>query len=146
MKKLPDKPSKLIELALRDLVFIEKNKNYVVKMGSWHQPKYADDRCAVCFAGAVMARTLKVKKTEDTSPFYFNFKTADKLLALNDFSNGNITKGLIKLGLFELVEVVIFAESHPTGVIVKVAHYEDSPEQFKSDMNKIAKTFKKLGL
>lgn len=38
MKKLPNNPSDLIMLALKDLVLIEKNKKYTVNMGAWHTP------------------------------------------------------------------------------------------------------------
>lgn len=69
MTQLPKKDSALIRLAVHDLELVEKDDKYVVEMGQWHQPTFIDNAdcfdehdvefCEVCFAGAVMAKTLK---------------------------------------------------------------------------------------
>lgn len=57
------KLSDLLEVALKDLVSVERmKKTYVVNMGLWHSPSYHDEngRCAVCLAGSVMACTMQI--------------------------------------------------------------------------------------
>lgn len=63
-KKYPRPPKKLsdlIALALGDLMKVERSKKrYVVLMGLWHEPGWGNGgQCAVCFAGSVMAKTLR---------------------------------------------------------------------------------------
>jgi hypothetical protein len=65
--ELPDKPSDLLELALRDLEFVEQDDKYRVRMWMWHLPERAFMQpaspplyCNVCLAGSVLAKTLNV--------------------------------------------------------------------------------------
>ena len=62
--KLPNKPSELIRLAIKDLSAVEKLKEYKVDMHTWHEAPndYNYYKCQVCFGGAVMARTMKVSR------------------------------------------------------------------------------------
>lgn len=59
--QLPDKPSELIRLALKDLRKTERQFwKYKIDMDIWHSGKTSTlSRCSVCLAGAVMAQTLK---------------------------------------------------------------------------------------
>lgn len=63
---LPDKTSELLKLALKDLLSVESDKDYSVNMYLWHE-SVRGDSCHVCLAGSVMARTLKVPKTQNVS-------------------------------------------------------------------------------
>lgn len=54
-KKLPEKLSELIEVALNDLDLCEKDPRYKIDMWNWHRP---NSHCSVCFAGSVMAKTF----------------------------------------------------------------------------------------
>lgn len=70
---LPDKPSELIDLALRDLADVESDPNYCVEMEvQWHASLYwyqsGRPKCAVCLAGAVMARSLHAPPNEIVTP------------------------------------------------------------------------------
>lgn len=59
---LPKKLSDLIEVALADLDACESDERYEINMHVWHDVK--GDKCSVCLAGAVMAKTLgSVKST-----------------------------------------------------------------------------------
>jgi hypothetical protein len=141
--KLPDKPSELIQLALKDLAQVERmKKTYRVNMGYFHDlipdsylenPEY---KCLVCFAGSVMARTLKCDPKKDTSPRDFDIKTGNKLRALDYFRCGNIVDafGLMGINLPELVEK-----------IVSIDDYATHPVEFKSQMRKLAKDLKEIG-
>ena len=55
MKKLPNKPSELLKVALTDLELVEGDSKYRVDMRNWHTPQY-DKTCEVCLAGSVMAK------------------------------------------------------------------------------------------
>jgi hypothetical protein len=85
--KLPDKPSELIALALADLAKAERSKRYIVNMGFFHEPTNMNT-CIVCFAGSVMAGTLKSNPDELFGPYDFDVDTKDKLLWLDSLRSG----------------------------------------------------------
>jgi hypothetical protein len=127
------KPSELIELALHDLEVVEsKPEEYVVKMNTWHTP--ALDKCEVCFAGAVMAVSLKCGK----KPYIPNdFPEAKKFLtALDQFRSGHVMGGLNAMGIY-------YSAIRPYKY---VSSYEESPADFKEDMRKLALDLRKRGL
>lgn len=100
--KLPNKPSALIRLAIADLTAVEKMKNREVNMGEWHLPTldYSNNLlCKVCFAGAVMDRTMKVAENTLTQPSAFSRKDEGKFYALDAFRNGSIREAFDCLGL-----------------------------------------------
>jgi hypothetical protein len=97
-KKLPDKPSELLLVALADLEAVEQDKRYVVNMRVWHE---ANGQCAVCLAGSVMAKTLNVSPVDSVIPDVFDVDAYDKLLTLDDFRCGSLDYGLRRLGLPE---------------------------------------------
>ena len=57
--KLPDKPSDLIELALRDFDSCRTDRGYVIDMDFLHYYDESESKCHVNFAGSLMAKTLK---------------------------------------------------------------------------------------
>lgn len=121
--KLPDKPSALILLALKDLAKIERDtKRYRIAMNqSWHWTDNGSletdarrydpltcsvvekekEVCEVCFGGAVMAGTLNVPQDVNIEPSAFPSGIEKKLRALDDFRMGFIDSGLIRLGVNE---------------------------------------------
>jgi hypothetical protein len=95
IKKLPNKPSKLIRAALEDLAACEADPRYKVTMKAcWHTP--VDGKCKVCLAGAVMAKRLYAPSDRDitTLNYAYDPHTRKRLLALDDFRSGNIRAGL----------------------------------------------------
>lgn len=82
MSRLPDRPSELIRLALRDLRSAIAS-GYLVNMNDWHTPLLRREggefvvsrdergraRCEVCLAGAVMACSLGAPRDRDMGPF-----------------------------------------------------------------------------
>lgn len=135
--KLPNKPSALIRLALKDLSKVEKDRRYKVNMYSWHVPSKLTKRCSVCLAGSVMAKSLGAIRSTECAPS--NFEETNKLRAIDYFRTGNISWGASRLG---------FDISHPADqdIVVSVTTYEVDPVQFKKDMLKIATTFESIGL
>lgn len=108
---LPDKPSKLILVALEDLEWAEKNPKYRISMHAWHQPGMMEishfdgeteseqEVCQVCFAGSVMAKTCKSEWSSELTPHKFPKELKRKLIALNHFRCGEVESGLSCLGV-----------------------------------------------
>lgn len=95
MTLLPDKPSELIRVALKDLEACEQDDRYVIDMSAWHSPQ--GRLCHVCLAGAVMAQSLGVSPHYEKVPSEFQRQDPDtetKLLALNRFREGLVVAGL----------------------------------------------------
>jgi hypothetical protein len=148
--KLPNKPSALIRVAVEDLKQVERHKRlYKVDMDIYHCPlSYFDDEnnesipdpkkpCYVCFAGSVIAKTLKADRTQELNPEDFDSDTYKKLEALNLFRIGMIEKGLYKMDLEQPKYVAKEA---------KVVDYEDDPKEFKKEMLALANTLEGAGL
>lgn len=141
-KPLPNKPSKLIRLALADLEKIERSKRYRVDMGQFHNPidtkprrAVEADRCAVCFAGSVMAKTAGAPRGRWLFPVDYDPDTHMKLVALDRFRLGDIIIGLVSMGLAPIEE-----EERA------ICHYDVDPKQFKRDMRKLADDLEELKL
>lgn len=135
--KLPNKPSTLIRVALRDLIAVERNtKTYEVSMGTWHAADKG--KCYVCLAGAVMAKSLKTPRTRDAWPFLFPDDTKEKLDALDGFRRGE---------LFEALQGY-FKTPFPNGLpmAVDIVDYHVNPRLFKKGMRDLAKLLQKHGL
>lgn len=66
MTQLPDKLSDLLLLACDDMEKAMKAGGYHYNMGNYHYPD--EGVCLVCFAGAVMAQSLKVPIDESFAP------------------------------------------------------------------------------
>lgn len=70
MSKLPNKPSDLLDVALRDLEACEQDDNYEIRMSLWHSSNHnLDKKCFVCLAGAVMAKTMGTPVTARGDPY-----------------------------------------------------------------------------
>lgn len=142
--QLPDKPSSLILVALADLAKVEKSRKYQVDMGIWHEPGSIarGNRCQVCLAGAVMARSLGADPKASFDPSSFPLES-DKLSALDCFRTGAIRAGLACFGL-----------RHDRAQMLK-DEFEDSEgwapsyeerSAFKRYMRRLAKFFASKGL
>ena len=131
------KPSELIMLALEDLEKVEKLKDiYRVDMGVYHDPE-DDGRCAVCFAGSVLAQTMKHAPTVNWHFMTDGPKVADRCMALDSFRSGDIWHGLETL---EIEPPLNVRES------IRIADYEHDPIDFKSGLRWIAKHLAERGL
>lgn len=126
---LPDKPSELIKLALKDLELCELDPNYQIEMRTYYS-RDEQRPCLVCFAGAVIAQTLNVTKFGYLAPWQMDLDARDvnKLYALNS----------IRLGMIHDCQAQLGLRRSKLPEYVKVSPYEDDKIQFKADMLKIA--------
>lgn len=95
MKKLPDKLSDLIVLALHDLALCAKDKRYKIDMNRFHSIDGHSGICSICLAGAVMVKSLDVpihKFIGSMEIIEKNFKSKDeqKIWALDSIRRGQL--------------------------------------------------------
>ena len=110
-RKLPDRPSELIRLAIRDMKGLDREK-YWPEHGMWHTPVDHDwatnwrafgkrqpqgVECLVCLAGAVIAGSLNGNPGMNLAPSKCSDDQALKLLALDDFRQGDFWCGVQRL-------------------------------------------------
>ena len=126
-------PSRVIEMALEDLEAMENDERYYVDMGVWHCPGPAG-KCAVCFAGSVMANRLGISPKGSYEPCDFNPATENRLTALNLFRTGMIDDGLHFIG-----PKLYMADWRMTD-------YRENPDKFKSQMHAMAAMLRQQGL
>ena len=139
--RLPGRPSTLIRLALKDLAAVERSRKFTVDMGVWVQP---NGKCAVCLAGAVMVKTLRVNPWKDNPEKYAitpsvgsTFNEASALIALDSLRTGKSVEACRYLGIFE-------EENIPRDRYI--ARYEESPDLFKKQLRQLATDLAKVGL
>lgn len=133
--KLPDKPSALIRLALRDLEKCERSPKYKVEMAYWHDP---NGKCKVCLAGSVMAKSLGVGPNQQLHPQDLeDADTQRKLFALNAFRVGGIHGGLEEMGIKRPITLPM---------TVPREFYKENSTKFKVFMRGVATMLAKEGL
>jgi hypothetical protein len=149
---LPDKPSDLLEVALRDLKAVEAMRDtYVVNMGLWHEPKSGyGSKCAVCLAGSVLAQSMSVHPTTSAGPSVMlnscgevaslHPKDAGKLLALNNFRMGLIGAALAEMKIPRPKDLPRAVQSEHAG------YRRGEKKAFKEDMQGIIDLLRKHGL
>ena len=119
-KKLPRKLSDVIDVALKDLAWVERHpKTYTVDMGGWHE--VYDEICAVCFAGAVMAKTLATDPKRDAVPDSFDKYTESRLSDLNFLRMGGL-QSLSTISAHARRKLPAFIPMPPYGHSLKKRH------------------------
>ena len=145
---LPEMPSELITVALRDLEACEQDPRYEIDMDVWHYPSDSM-RCGVCLAGSVMAQSIGVAPSDAMDPADFGSRTQAKLTALNLFRIGSHAGALRRMGLRagppqsdeEQEALGRLYDAHDGEVL-----YEESPEELKRRMRALADELNHLGL
>lgn len=149
----PEKLSEAIYMAIRDLHLVEQDiSNYRVSMSDWHSYWGAEnnmtEKCNVCFAGSVMAKTCETDRTTWTSPDDFPYRWRITFEALNQVRTGNIAEALVTFydeqpyifeaygDSYELDED--YDEGSPSLDFPPPAKYEDNKKLFKEQMLDIA--------
>lgn len=143
---LPDLPSALIRLALSDLRDVEKLSDvYVVDMDLWHEPGGAgDSRCAVCLAGAVVARTLGFSPEDRRILYRISDQTRRKMRALNAFRQGLVSDAMQTM--LENSREYLDNEELFDGMRTDVPEYsEETREAFHAVLSRMADALEKLG-
>jgi hypothetical protein len=108
-------------------------------MGVWHAPNYGgSEKCATCFAGAVMAQTCRLPIHISDTDQYFDEATWKKFLALDDFRCGAIGSALYHLGVEKPVDV-------PEDIQIE-APYRHNPDLFRQSMRDLANLLRSHGL
>tara|TARA_B100002049_G_scaffold181615_3_gene138624 strand:+ start:991 stop:1443 length:453 start_codon:yes stop_codon:yes gene_type:complete len=150
MKKLPNIPSELIRVALADLGEVEEDHRYIVSMDDYYHQNTDWEfpgTCTVCFAGAVMARTLNW-------PFHVNAVPQDfgedrlALKALDELRRGEVLQTVL---LLSDPDKDTFSDSYDqlkshNLVCVEVTPHKDDPGAFRDDMNQLADRLEAIGL
>lgn len=134
MKTLPDKPSELLRVALGDLEKCEKDPNYIIMMNDWHTVR--GDKCAVCLAGVVIAKSLEANVEWNYDPDNYDRTVRHKLRALNQFRTGSNRAALGFMGI-----------APPEGLKNFVAsQYHMNSKKFKTEMNDTIEQLQGFGL
>jgi hypothetical protein len=119
---LPDLPSTLLELAMKDLAIVEQSPQYRVDMTVFHRPERG--LCSVCLAGAVLTRYLTPKDFCSHPEGMFDKDTACKLMAIDLMRTGHVRAAVRHMG-----------HSAPGTLHNRpVVQYDYDPEQFRADM------------
>lgn len=160
---LPNKPSELILLALKDLAKAERSKSYKVNMEKWHEGPDADDLmpeynpntckvtepkvrpCYVCLAGSVMAFSLNVPVTTYVEPGDYPPSVSGKLEAINSFRTGCVDEGLQYFGLSD-AKLSKARKVFGDDCDISIVPYENNKEKLKQQMRSLAKRLAGIGL
>jgi hypothetical protein len=139
--RLPGRPSELIRIALKDLALVRRSKRYVVDMDMYHFPYRSAGKCHVCFAGAVIAKTMRQDWERELVPAYFR-EECEALRALDFFRSGNVEEGLSNLRLDDSIGSLptVLSRQFP------VAGFAADPDKFVHDMAALAAALEWEGL
>ena len=131
---LPDKMSDLIRVALADLRKVEAMPNkYIVNMNAWHHGATGKHRCNVCLAGAVLAQTCKVPRSQLCNGIAG--PEDRKIDALNELRSGWVSDAAQSLG----IDREGFRDR-------EIIDYNENPEEFHAQMEQLAKDLAEAGL
>ena len=143
--ELPNKPSELMRLAVKDLMAIETDPAYTINMSYWHYPLRIESgegtitRCAVCMAGAVLANTLHKPATTEQYPDIYPREVKDALQAIDAFRAGSIHEGCSYLRLpYESYDFLPWE--------IPIANYDSRVLSFYDDMDGLIELFESVGL
>lgn len=116
MEKLSTHLPTAIRQSIEDLRACRKDDRYELNMIRWHIPN-GNGKCAVCLAGAVMAKRLNSLPDHETHPIDFSYISEephravnDMLFALNDIREGGIKEAIQKTG-YKVLESIIESEA-----------------------------------
>ena len=114
-KELPDKLYLLLERALIDAKECQKSNDYVLNMLGWHKP--VGDKCHICLAGAVMAKSLGAPRNKDINLGFYRYRAkkpsiARKLEAIDNMRNFNFNHAYSLLYPGQFRNINAFFEFH----------------------------------
>lgn len=94
--RLPNKLSALLRTAVADMAAVRKDPRYKLDMTRWHYPT-ANKKCAVCMAGAVLARRARVPASRDVNVDDVTPALLKKMLAIDRMRTGNFAGAFVQL-------------------------------------------------
>lgn len=135
-RRLPNKLSKLIEVALDDLDKCEQDPKYKVDMDAWHLP---NSHCSVCFAGTVMAKSLNTDRSYDVDGYDEKFTDSqwDKFMALDQARCGFWVSAIWEIPVNRgepYVEISDKIEALPLPTGTNLPEYSTDKKKFKDMM------------
>ena len=145
LEPLPDKPSRLIRVALADLIECEGCGKYEIKTSGWHKP-LGGGRCEIGLAGAVMAIDIGVPHTRRITNLPFDIETCKRLWALNCFSIGQVSVGLFLMELFPCVAQKLLETYDKRLLDRAIPKYEDGRDAFFKEMTDLSSELGGMGL
>lgn len=168
-KKLPNKLSALMRVALNDLAKVERSSQYEVDMDTWGCVKDQQGRqsilkdgeyipviegvvkfsevpkhlkCEVCFEGAVMAKTLDCSLEDGFVAFRHDHKVKNKMFALDYVRVGAVPAALYQIDV-GLNKIRKYEDEYGNCL---PSLYRLDPKQWRKDMWKIVRQLEKEGL
>ena len=141
------KLSELIHVGLRDLELCEKDPEYEVYMGTWHEPFDFEPTpgCYVCLAGAVMAQSLNTNIVDNCSPEAFSLQVSRALRALNLLREG---EPALAVAILSSGHIAVYPDDPiATGPLASrdIISYTISPQIFKAEMIELADDLEHAG-
>jgi hypothetical protein len=164
------KPSRLIEMAMEDLVKCEKSKKYRIEMGEWIAKKWSSnvqkEVCYVCLAGACVSQRFDIKHSLNASVGELAETIIDghaeeverRMEALDQFRLGYVADAIesmhIKVSDEVFERIKIFDDKYyiwgaGNRAIPQYFEPEENKEQnklFKTNMKLLIEDLKELGL
>jgi len=137
-KTLPNKPSELLKLAMKDLGKCERSPKYNVHMMKWHSG-FEREACYVCLAGSVMAKTFNEDPKTEHHPGDYDNKTAMKLHWLDDARMGRVYHHTDVFS--DKIQLKLLSFDH-----VSFPRYGVNRTLFKAGIRKIVKQLQAAGI
>ena len=149
--KLPDKPSDLIDVALKDLAKAERSKKFEINMAHWCTPTDSSgDVCAVCLGGSVLVGTVGLDAVDGANWWSDQLTTKhdrNRIIGLDILRSGRI------VGFVDRVydnKISIKRYNQANGVRYENEHkhceYNEDPDQFKRWCRKVARDLREVGM
>ena len=130
----PESLASALEQALADLKLVEKDERYIVNMSLYHVP-IKSNKCEVCLAGAVLAKTCKVP--------------IDSFILLNDRPDKHVLRAMnyLRQGRIDLAYHQFYGEfPNKMKNDWDVTLYQSNPTQFHKDMEALLVHLKETGI
>ena len=118
----------LLRLAIDDLKKVERlPKKYTINMGKWHDYDKHTGKCHVCLAGAVLACTVKVKRT-----------TTSRGAETNELDRQTSTINALRTGHVTYAYQVLYQKTPPRKIKklnnAQIPGYHSNPKQWYQDI------------
>ena len=142
---LPDKPSDLLELSLKDLIRAERRKHVKIDMSTYHYPRSAHSQtgsCYVCLAGAMMIGSLNTSIDFQAGTGDWGIQVQHKLYAIDAFREGYLAQGCEWMG----AEITCEFEETTLPRVVTIPDYSNNRSGFKRGIRKIIRALREKGL
>lgn len=155
-RKIAGKMALELEQAVDDLGQCERDDDYEISMGTWHDPDVREDGdggteeiCYVCLAGAWLAKSKYADASLFLSPIRTKKKTGRIMNALDDLHIGALAGAFryrMKEKECDREDARNWLEKSGIGpsYMDSIPEYEEDPNQFKHAMRDIARTLRML--